>query len=279
MITAPKSPTTEVPGWLRDPLSAAIAGRDRNVIAMVRNAVASRNVVLAYQPVMRADTPGAVAFYEGLLRVLDGTGRVIPAAEFIGAVEQTELGRQLDCLSLRLGLETLAAQPQLRLSINMSARSIGYPHWLTTLKRGLADDPSIGERLILEITEGSAMLVPDLVQVFMSDMQNRGIAFALDDFGSGYTSFRYLRDFLFDVIKIDGQFIRGVAASPDNQVLTEALISIARHFEMFTVAESVELAADAEFLARIGIDCMQGYFFGAPTLHPPWTLAEERAAG
>ncbi len=279
MLTAPNSTKVEVPGWLRDPLSAAIAGRDRNVIAMVRNAVETRNVVLAYQPVVRADTDGAVAFHEGLLRVLDGTGRVIPASDFIGAVEQTELGRQLDCLALRIGLETLADQPQVRLSINMSARSIGYPPWRTALKRGLSDDPAIGERLILEITEGSAMLVPDMVQVFMSEMQDRGISFALDDFGSGYTSFRCLRDFLFDVIKIDGQFIRGIASSPDNQVLTEALISIARHFEMFTVAESVEQAADAEFLAGIGIDCMQGYFFGAPTLHPPWNVEDQHAAG
>ena len=67
----------------------------------------------------------------------------------------------------------------------MSARSIGYPQWLATLERGLRADPTIAERLILEITEGSAMLMPDLVTVFMADMQLRGICFALDDFGAG----------------------------------------------------------------------------------------------
>ena len=67
-------------------------------------------------------------------------------------------------------------------------------------------------------------------------------AFALDDFGAGFTSFRYLREFYFDIIKIDGQFIRGISDNPDNQVLTQALLSIAHHFDMFAVAESVESA-------------------------------------
>nr|MDJ0821170.1 EAL domain-containing protein [Paracoccaceae bacterium] len=72
-------------------------------------------------------------------------------------------------------------------------------------------------------------------------------------------------------LKIDGQFIRGIHANTDNQVLTQALISIARHFEMFTVAEFVEAAADAQYLTQIGIDCMQGYYFGAPTIRPHWS--------
>ncbi|MGR3199276.1 MAG: EAL domain-containing protein, partial [Paracoccus sp. (in: a-proteobacteria)] len=108
------------------------------------------------------------------------------------------------------------------------------------------------------------------VQGFMAEVQGYGISLALDDFGAGYTSFRYLRDFCFDMIKIDGQFIRRISASPDNQVLTRALQSIAHHFDMFTVAESVETAEDASFLIDIGIDCLQGYYFGAPTIAPPW---------
>ena len=269
----------DIPENLRDPLSAAIGMRDRETMAMVRRAVDTQNVLLAFQPVMQAARPDRAAFYEGLLRVLDPTGRVIPAGEFIGAVEQTELGRQLDCMSLAMGLDTLRREPSLRLAINMSARSIGYPRWMETLRGGLSRDRSLAERLILEITESSAMLVPEMVQVFMADLQRDGVAFALDDFGAGYTSFRYLRDFYFDIIKIDGQFIRNIHAEPDNQVLAQALISIARHFEMFTVAESVESAADANFLRSIGIDCMQGYFFGAPTVRPWWVKEDARVAG
>ena len=173
-----------------------------------------------------------------------------------------------------MGLAALAREPSIRLSVNMSARSIGYPSWLAALERGLRSDPTIAERLILEITESSAMVMPDLVTVFMADMQARGICFALDDFGAGYTAFRYLKDFYFDIIKIDGQFIRGVAGDPDNQVLAQALVSIARHFDMFTVAESVETAEDARYLIDIGFDCLQGYFYGIPSTEAPWLTSK-----
>lgn len=255
------------------PLSAAVSIRDSNTIAMVQDALRRKDVMLAYQPVVNATGDMRPAFYEGLIRVMDETGRIIPAKDFIGSVETNEIGRIIDCLALELGLAALAAAPDLRLSINMSARSIGYPRWKQTLDRGLADDPTLGERLILEITESSAMVMPDLVSVFMRDLQEHGIAFALDDFGAGYTAFRYLREFYFDMLKIDGQFIRGISEDTDNQVLTKALISIARQFDMFTVAESVETAEDARFLQAAGIDCMQGYFFGAPAVQPPWESA------
>ncbi|MBN2907534.1 MAG: EAL domain-containing protein [Rhodobacteraceae bacterium] len=258
------------------PLSAAVTQRDRDTITMVRHALARHDVMLAFQPVVQCMENGKVAFYEGLIRVLDQSGRVIPARDFIEVVETNELGRQIDCLALEMGLIALAEAPGLRLAINMSARSIGYPRWLRTLNRGLARDPTIAERLILEITESSAMVMPDIVSVFMKDLQARGIAFALDDFGAGYTAFRYLREFYFDILKIDGQFIRGISDNPDNQVLTAALISIAQHFDMFSVAENVENAQDAAWLAAAGIDCMQGYAFGAPSLVPPWREGREK---
>ena len=252
------------------PLAAAVAQRDRATLKMVADAVARKQVVLAYQPVMQAKTPANVAFYEGLIRVLDETGRIIPARDFIDAIETRELGRDIDCLALETGLAALAEHPDLRLSINMSARSIGYPRWIRALDAGLARDPTVAERLILEITESSAMLVPEIVVAFMDDAQARGISFALDDFGAGYTAFRHFKEFFFDIIKIDGQFVRGIADDPANQVLTRALVSIAQHFDMFTVAESVETAEDARFLIAAGVDCLQGYYFGAPTIRPAW---------
>lgn len=265
------------PPVVNDPLTIAVNERDGQTLDMVKTAIARQDVLLAFQPVVQAARPDRTAFYEGLVRVLDRTGRVIPAGDFIGVIESTELGRKIDCLALKLGLETLAENPGLRLSVNMSARSIGYPRWMETLNFGLSREPTVAERLILEITESSAMLIPDLVQVFMADLQKRGITFALDDFGAGYTSFRYLRDFYFDILKIDGQFIRGIHDSPDNQVLAQALVMIGRQFEMFTVAEFVENAADADFLTEIGIDCLQGFFFGAPTIRPHWSQAARRA--
>ena len=171
---------------------------------------------------------------------------------------------------------TLTEQPDLRLSINLSARTMGYPRWMDILRAGIDADPTVAERLILEISEASAMIMPDLVTHFMRTLRRKGISFALDNFGSGFTSFRYMRDFYFDAVKIDGQFVRGIHADADNQCLTRALISIAEHFDMFTVAESVETAEDARFLDTLGIDCQQGYFYGAPTTMPPWQIEREQ---
>jgi EAL domain-containing protein (putative c-di-GMP-specific phosphodiesterase class I) len=267
-----KTKWADVPPGGDTPLNAAAAGRDDKVIEMVQRAVDHGEALLAFQPVMQANAPHDVAFYEGLIRVLDPTGRVVPAREFMGRAESMELGRQIDCAALRMGLRTLARNPNIRLSINMSARSIGYRQWMRLLDRGLERRPDIGERLILEITESSAMTVPELVAAFMNGLQKRGISFALDDFGAGVTAFRYFRDFYFDAVKIDGQFVRGLADNPDNQCLVQALVGIARQFDMFTVAESVERREDAELLIEMGVDCLQGYLFGAPTVRPPWLL-------
>jgi EAL domain-containing protein (putative c-di-GMP-specific phosphodiesterase class I) len=261
------------------PLAAALAEKDRATVAMVRLALRTRQVALALQPVVHAGDPTRIAFNEGLIRVLDGAGRLVPAREFIGAVEATDTGLELDRAALALGLEALRRDPGLRLAVNMSARSIGAVRWMETLAAGLARDETVAERLILEITEASAMAMPELVIAFMTGLQRRGISFALDDFGAGQTSFRYFRDFSFDMVKIDRQFIANVHRDRDNQALVWALILIARQFDMFTVAEGVERAEDAAWLQAQGVDCLQGYLFGMPVLHPlPGRLDAQRRA-
>ena len=260
-----------------DPQDVSAAEIDKAKLEMVRDALEADRVLLAFQPIVQAGHPNRPAYYEGLIRLCDVDGRIIQAGAFIDAVEGDEIGRLIDCAALQLGLQTLAMQPDIRLSINLSALSIGYKKWHRILYRGLRQDPTVGERLILEITERSAIEMPDAVLSFMNELQDMGIAFALDDFGAGFSAFRYLRDFHFDILKIDGQFIRGFATSRDNQVLVRALISIARHFDMLTVAEFVETEADAQLLTDYGIDCMQGYYFGLPTVRPIWTLKHDSA--
>ncbi len=264
---------------LVDPLTIATELRDRDAVDLVRDALDHGRCAMAFQPIVQADRAHNPAFYEGLIRVSDQTGRYIPAKDFIDAVEMDELGRRLDCEALRIGVDTLTRVPDLRLSINMSARSIGYKPWARILHRALRRDETIGERLILEITERSAIVMPEIVQSFMSEFQQFGVCFALDDFGAGYTSFRYLRDFFFDIIKIDGQFIRGVHTSPDDQALVRALVAVAKHFDMLTVAEFVEAEEDANILMAMGVDCLQGYYFGQPTMRPYWDNQGQRAAG
>ncbi len=268
----------DIPHGADNPLNAAVAGRDQDTLTMVSEAIKHKQCVLAFQPVMQARAPDQVAFYEGLIRVLDATGRVIPAGSFMPVVESSELGRELDCIALEKGLRTLSRTPGLRLSINMSARSIGYRRWMRVLDRFLAKDKRLGERLILEISEQSAMTVPEIVVDFMDRLQDKGISFALDDFGSGAMTFRYFRDFFFDAVKIDGQYVRGVDQSHDQKSMVRALTAIAREFDMFIIAESVETQAEADYLASIGIDCLQGYLYAAPTVKEPWESPESAKA-
>lgn len=260
----------DIPEGQESPLAYAIWQRDSNVLKMVEEALRHEEAALAFQPVVEATRPDRVTFYEGLMRIFDETGRIIPARDFIHHVENTEIGRLIDCVALEQGLDLLAEVPDIRLSVNMSLRSAGYPRWMASLERGLAAHPDIGKRLILEISEASAMLVPELVTPFMDQLRARGIAFALDDFGAGATSLRSFRDFRFDILKINGDFCRQIHRDPDNQVMVLALQRIARHFDMLTVASGIEAMEDANWFARHGIDCLQGYLFGTPTLKPSW---------
>ena len=260
------------------PLGVAISEGDRQTMATVAEAIRTKRLRLAYQPVVLSRDPARIAFHEGLIRVLEPNGRIIPARDFMSAVEGHEMGREIDCAALEFGLATLAQHPGLRISINMSARSIGYARWMRVLKKGLDLGVTVGERLILEITESSAMLVPELVINFMEGLQRKGVTFALDDFGAGTTAIRYFKDFMFDILKIDGQFIRNIHLDADNQALTRALLAIGRHFEMFSVAEAVETPEEAECLRALGVDCQQGYLYGAPTVKPAWLQAQRRRA-
>jgi EAL domain-containing protein (putative c-di-GMP-specific phosphodiesterase class I) len=250
---------------LGDPLRYAMASRDADVTAVVRDALAAGRAQLAFQSVVTANQDKHVAFYEGLVRLTDEGGRVIPAAQFMPLVEESALGREIDCAALKLALRQLQLNPGLRLSVNVSARSIGDGAWRRLLDQGLFATTGIGDRLIFEISETSAMLLHENVIRFMTEMQPQGVGFALDGFGAGFTAFRYLKDFFFDLVKIDKSFVRGIDHDPDNQVLTEALITVAHQFEMFAVADGVETAAEATFLRSIGADCLQGYHFSVPT--------------
>jgi EAL domain-containing protein (putative c-di-GMP-specific phosphodiesterase class I) len=254
----------------RSPLDYAIQERDSGIMQEVENALANKRVLLAYQPVMSTTRPGQAVFWEGLARLRDAQGRILPAGEFMAAVEPHEIGRSIDCAALELGLAELHAYPSLRLSINLSARSIGYPRWMQVLDRGLALDPTVGERLILEITESSTLVCGPQVLRFMANVHSKGISFALDDFGAGYTSLKQLRDFTFDILKIDGSYVRGIDKDDEAQILMEAIVGIARKFDMLCVAEKVENEVEAKYLSKIGVDCLQGYHFAAPTVHPQW---------
>ncbi|MEO1639060.1 MAG: EAL domain-containing protein [Pseudomonadota bacterium] len=250
---------------ISDPIGYAMGRWDTDLLPVVADALTAGRTHFAFQPVVTADDPPRIAFYEGLIRLKNDAGHAIPAARFMPLVEDTVAGRALDCAALDMAFAQLRQSRDLRLSVNLSARSLGDGQWRRILEQGLLETGHLGERLIFEISESSAMLLHDSVIRFMHDMQPKGVGFALDGFGAGMTAFRHLNDFLFDLVKIDKSFIKRIHLNHHNQVLVSALVSVAKSFEMFAVADGVESEEEAAFLREAGVDCMQGYLFGTPS--------------
>ena len=262
------------------PLDVAGTVAERETLAMVAEALRLRRMRLAYQPAVYAADTSIIGFYEGFIRLLDAKDHVIPARDFMAAVEQRELGREIDCAALQMGLMTLQRNPGLRVAVNMSARSVGYRPWVTVLRQALKQTPGLADGLILEINEASAMAVPDVLLPFMEEMRETGIVFSLDDFGAGLSSLSLLRDYRFEIAKIDGSLIRGIKTSVENQPVVKSAIAIAREYRMFLVAEAVETEAEANWLLDNGVGCLQGYLFGAPTVVPDFSgFRNGRTAG
>ncbi len=230
--------------------------------SMVASAISDGRVGLAFQPVFRSGQRPMIAFHEGLIRIRDRDGRLISAGDFIPAVEGTMLVQVLDRIALEKTLDMLRADPYLRLSVNISAVTVGDKDWMEILKRAEAETPHVCERLIVEITESAAMGSVDKTADFLDFGHKLGCCFAIDDFGAGHTSFSQFRRFRFDIVKIDGQFISGLPDSRDNQVLVDALVRIARQFDMFTVAEFIETAEESALVQKLGIDGLQGFYHG-----------------
>ena len=248
----------------------------------VAQALAQGRIVFHYQPVVRSANPRFPAFFECLARMQGPGGEVRPAGAFLPLVEDGPIGRAIDRLALADALGAQRANPGIRLAINMSPLSMGDAEWLEILAEGTRLDRGACGRLILEITEAAAMQDPGQTVDFMDHVRQSGCAFALDDFGAGATSFRYFRDFRFDMVKIDGSFIAGIAAARDAQVLVECLMAVAKHFEMVTVAERVENTVDADWLRALGLDCLQGWLYGRPSARlemPHESGARSRIAG
>lgn len=267
-IKEPKSSKFDRDPALSSPLSMAVSVQDRETLAMVASALKDRRMRLAFQPVVYAADPTVIGFFEGFIRLLNLRDQVIPARDFMAAVEQRQLGREIDCAALQLGLMAMQRNPQIRVSINMSARSVGYRPWVEILRRALQDSPRLGANLILEINEASALQVPDVLKPFMSDMREHGIVFALDDFGAGTTSLRLLQDLRFEIAKIDGSLVKHVDRLPEGQAVCRAAIALAEELGMYVVAEAVETEGEAKWLREAGVGCLQGYLFGPPTVTP-----------
>src|SRR2546426_8534754 len=169
----------------------------------------------------------------------------------------------------RSGIPTISwlwiyAGLQLVLNVNVSGKAIGDRQLAAVIEDALAEAEIDPARLILEVTETAAISNIEEAKAFAIRLHGLGCRFALDDFGAGFGSFYYLRSFPFDYLKIDGDFIRGLAVNRMDQLVIQAIVSIAQGLGKKTVAEFVQDEAAAGVIRKVGVDCAQGYYIGRP---------------
>lgn len=228
-------------------------------------ALNERRVVLARQPIVDAQTR-EVAFEEGLLRLRRHDGSIAGAAEIVPAVEKLGLVRLVDHRVLEIATEHLAENPQSRLAINISPVTLADPAWLDMLAAHLGARPGIAERMIVEIVETAAIDDPVAMRARLDCMKALGVSIGIDDFGSGHTSFRHLRSFPIDLLKIDGAFVQNLTRVGNDRFFVRTLVDLAQNLGIATVAEWVECEATATLLASWGVDYLQGDYLGTPRI-------------
>ncbi len=247
------------------------AGRDekrrQNLSASedILKALNERRIVAAFEPVRDSRT-GEIAFHEALIRVravgggLLGAGAIIPPAERFGLV------KFVDIRILELAVRRLTLRPADSLSVNVSMRTALSSEWLAALTSGVSGRPDMARRLIVEVTETAAMADVDATADILHKVKALGCKVAIDDFGSGHTSFRALRALPVDIVKIDGVFVQNIARSTDDRFFVRTLLDLAKHLQVKTVAEWVQDAESAAMLAEWGVDYLQGEFCGHAAL-------------
>jgi EAL domain-containing protein (putative c-di-GMP-specific phosphodiesterase class I) len=224
---------------------------------------------LARQPIVRTGTR-EVGAYETLIRLRDENGEIVMPSGFLPAAERFGLATDIDMWVISRSIDALAqlreSQPRACYSINLSA--------LTLTRSGLVDfiesrllqrrlDPAA---LIFEVTETAAITDMNAAGALLSALRHLGCRTALDDFGSGMSSFAYLRELPVDFVKIDGRFVKNMAASPVDQAMVKAMNEIAHALGKQTIAEFVENEESFRLLTLFGVDYAQGYHLGRPEL-------------
>lgn len=224
-------------------------------------ALKNGGVCLAFQPIVDAKT-GNILSFEALIRMLNAKGEFIPAGLFIPVVEQLGLAQIVDRKVVDLAIEALETDPKLVLAINISGLTASQKGWPNILREKFKGKAELARRLVVEITETAAILDTEETKCFIDVVHELGGKVALDDFGAGFTSIRYLRTLEVDTIKIDRELLSDVTNNSDQQVMVRTLVALARGLGLGTVAEGVEKEEIAEWLRNAGVDEMQGWHFG-----------------
>ena len=234
-------------------------------------ALNERRIGVAFEPVVHAQSR-TVAFHECLMRIMRPDGTLANAGDVVPLAERLGLVRMLDHRMLELVLAELGADPSLHASVNVAPASTLDPDWSASLAALLRANPSVAQRLIIEITETAAIQDLDDTRGFVTRVKDLGCRVAIDDFGAGHTSFRNLRRLGADIVKIDGEFVQNIVKSPDDRAFVHTLIDLSRRLGHQTVAEWVQDEEAASLLAGWGCDYLQGALIGLASSARPWEV-------
>ena len=193
----------------------------------ILDALNQRRIQLAYQPIVDTKT-SRLHHYECLLRLRRKDGEVISAGRFIMAAERLALVHLLDRRALELASDTLIQEPGIHLALNVSAATVKDPVSAADYIAALKALGPRAEQITIELTETVALDDPTLASEFSNSVRTLGCRFAIDDFGSGYTTFRNLMAIEADTIKIDGTLITGVASDPNKQTFVRMMVDLAQ---------------------------------------------------
>ena len=220
-------------------------------------------------------TPGTrlALHYEVLVRLKGAHDEIITPGAFLPTAERFGLMTQIDIWVLKHALEKLAeiqaSGRRTTFTINISGQTLESDSFVTLLSRLLKKHQLDAHALIFEITETSAIENIEATKRLINELRALGCRFALDDFGSGFSSFHHLKHLPVDYIKIDGQFVRGMANDPTDRAIVTSINDIAHSFGKQTVAEFVEEAETLALLQSFGVDYAQGFYIAEAEAEPP----------
>ncbi|MEX0753204.1 MAG: bifunctional diguanylate cyclase/phosphodiesterase [Xanthobacteraceae bacterium] len=216
-----------------------------------------------YQPIVTAEGSRIVGV-EALLRWTHPTRGNIPPMVFVPVAEQTGMMSRLGEFVLYRALNDAKRWPDLYIAINLSPIQVKDRSLYVLVSSMLAETGIEPSRVVLEITEGVLIDDPDETRKRLDELRALGVRIALDDFGAGYSSLRYLQYFPFDKLKIDSVFVQPLGQSANSGVIVQAIVALGRALDLSVLVEGVETEEQRVLLRLAGCDEMQGYLFGRP---------------
>ncbi len=238
-------------------------------VSRIHKAMAENRFILYCQPILPVDSQaGLKPHYEILLRIQGEDGQEVPPMAFIPAAERYNLMPMIDRWVVENVLRNIcnasSAMQDAIWTINVSGRSLGDEEFLAAVSREIAAAKVAGERICFEITETAAIANMRRASRFIKTLRSMGCKFALDDFGSGLSSFAYLKNLEVDYLKIDGGFVRDIATDAIDRAMVESINNVGHVMQIRTIAEFVETPEILAVLRELGVDYAQGYGIAKP---------------